>query len=148
MDWTNPGPGGFYDQLGNPWQRSGRLVRGPSFAKDPAHLESVLFGFGYRGGGRSECWQHTEPRDDAPLEMRYTGLDPSVEYRLRVVYAGDAGTKKLRLVSGENTEVHPYVDKPFPHRPLEFDVPRETTTIRRPALAMVPRDRRMPAALR
>ena len=126
VDWTNPGPGGFYDDLGNPWSAR-HLVRGPGFQKDPAHLESALTAFGFRNSGRMEWWRHAESRDDTPLEMRYTDLDPTANYRLRIVYAGDAGPKKIRLVADENIEVHPYIDRPFPFRPVEFDVPATAT---------------------
>jgi hypothetical protein len=126
VDWTNPGPGGFYDDLGNPWSAR-HLVRGPGFQKDPAHLESALTAFGFRNSGRMEWWRHAESRDDTPLEMRYTDLDPTAAYRLRIVYAGDAGPKKIRLVADENIEVHPYIDRPFPFRPVEFDVPAAAT---------------------
>ena len=126
VEWTNPGPGGFYDDLGNPWSAS-HLVRGGGFEKDPAHLESALIAFGFRNAGRMEWWRHAESRDDTPLEMRYRDLDPSARYRLRIVYAGDAGPKRIRLLADENVEVHPYIDRPFPFKPLEFDVPPAAT---------------------
>jgi hypothetical protein len=122
LEWTNPGAGGFYDDLGNPWNRP-HLVTGPGFEKDPAFLESALAAFGYRFGGRLQWWRHGETRDDTPLEMRYAGLDPSAGYRLRVVYAGDPGPKRLRLLAGNDLEVHPYQDKPQPYRPQEFAIP-------------------------
>ncbi|HRR27657.1 MAG TPA: hypothetical protein P5300_13285, partial [Acidobacteriota bacterium] len=36
VNWTNPGPGGFYDDLGN-LARQPHLVRGPGYPSDPAH---------------------------------------------------------------------------------------------------------------
>ena len=38
VHWTDPGPGGFYDDLGNP-ARQPHLVRGPGYQKDPAFLD-------------------------------------------------------------------------------------------------------------
>ena len=35
--WTNPGPGGFYDDLGHPGKQP-HLVIGPSFAEDPGAM--------------------------------------------------------------------------------------------------------------
>ena len=32
---------------------------------------------------------HAESFWDTPLQMRYTSLDPSAQYRIRIVYAGD-----------------------------------------------------------
>jgi len=121
-NWTDPGPGGFYDELGNP-AASPHLVRGPGFENDPAFLASALSGFGSRAPGRVTWWRHAESRDDTPLEMRYTGLDGGSRYRLRIVYAGDAGRKSIRLVTAGGVEIHPYLDRPFPFRPIEFDVP-------------------------
>ncbi|HAM72571.1 MAG TPA: hypothetical protein DCM86_13095, partial [Verrucomicrobiales bacterium] len=44
LNWTNPGPGGFYDDLGN-IARQPHLVRGQPFAADPASLFSSKTGF-------------------------------------------------------------------------------------------------------
>jgi len=44
VDWENPGPGGFYDDLGNV-SRQRHLVRNFPFAEDPASLESSKTGF-------------------------------------------------------------------------------------------------------
>ncbi len=125
VHWTDPGPGGFYDDLGNP-SRQPRLVRGPGFEKDPAFLESSLVGFAYRGG-RASWFDHAESLNDAPLEMRYTNLDPAARYKVRVVYAGDAPRFRLRLVADGGIEIHPWRQKEFPPRPLEFDIPAEAT---------------------
>jgi hypothetical protein len=136
LNWTNPGPGGFYDDLGNPANQP-HLVRGPGFEKDPMFLQSSLVSFGFRGLGQSRqvnflelpvsWWRHAEALYDAPLEMHYRGLDPQARYRLRVVYAGEPSQVKIRLVAAENLEVHPLIERPIPFRPLEFDIPPEAT---------------------
>jgi hypothetical protein len=46
---------------------------------------------------------------------------------VRVVYAGDSPKKKIRMVANEGIEIHPFITKPFPYRPIEFDVPAEAT---------------------
>jgi hypothetical protein len=51
---------------------------------------------------------------DAPLEMYYPNLDASAQYRIRVVYSGDAMKKKIRLVTGHDLEIHGYIKKPWP----------------------------------
>jgi hypothetical protein len=122
LNWTNPGPGGFYDDLGNLTSQP-HLVRGPGFEHDPAFLESALVGFSRQPHGRTSWRRHAESLNDAPLRMRYTGLDPQARYRLRVTYAGDAMRWKVRLVAGSGLEVHPFIEKPSPIQPLEFDVP-------------------------
>ena len=132
LNWTNPGPGGFYDDLGNPANQP-HLVRGLGFEQDPMFLESSLVGFGFRALGRGRqfdmieapmsWWRHAESLYEAPLEMHYRGLDPATRYRLRVVYAGDSLGAKIRLETGDGLEVHPFLARPVPFRPLEFDIP-------------------------
>ena len=59
------------------------------------------------------------------LRMHYSGLDPAARYKIRIVYAGDSPTKKIRLVANAGgIEVHPFMPKPSPIQPVEFDIPR------------------------
>src|SRR5215472_17759885 len=53
VNWTEPGPGGFYDDLGNP-SRQPHLVSGETYAKDPMFLRSPMTGFSIRGMGSVE----------------------------------------------------------------------------------------------
>ena len=69
----------------------------------------------------------TEGLYDAPVKLRYDGLDPKAQYRVRVVYAGDSTRPKLRMIADEKYEVHGWLDRPVPFRPLEFDVPAAAT---------------------
>ncbi len=126
VNWTDPGPGGFYDDLGNPSQQP-HLVRGLGYEKDPAFLQSSLVGFSGRAAWRSSWWTHAESLVDAPLKMHYDGLDPGAAYKIRVVYAGDSPSVKIRLVANGAIEIHPLLQKPMPVRPLEFEVPRQAT---------------------
>ncbi|MFB3827514.1 MAG: glycoside hydrolase family 20 zincin-like fold domain-containing protein [Bryobacteraceae bacterium] len=119
LEWTNPGPGGFYDDLG---AQNAHLVRGPGFQEDPAFLRSSLIGFSYLPDYRRSWWDNAESLNDTPLVMRYTGLDPTAQYKIRVTYAGDSPTRRIRL-EANGAEVHPLMDKPFPVRPVEFDLP-------------------------
>ena len=75
VDWTNPGPGGFYDDLGK-LDCQPHLVVGPGFAKDPAFLESSHAGFAGFGPMRNSWKDHAESLLESPLRMRYDGLDP------------------------------------------------------------------------
>ena len=43
VNWTDPGPGGFYDDLGNP-SRQPHLLPGESYANDPMFLRSPMTG--------------------------------------------------------------------------------------------------------
>ncbi len=118
LNWTNPGAGGFYDDLGNPAQQP-HLVSGPAF-----------FGFGNRTpdqGWRMSWFTHAETLDDTPLEMAYRDLDSTAHYKLRVVYAGETPRVPIRLIANEAYEIHPFLFKdPEPKR-LEFPIPQAAT---------------------
>jgi hypothetical protein len=120
LNWTDPGPGGFYDDLGNASCQP-HLVRGPGFAEDPDYFKSALTHFENVPQGRKSWWDQAISLFDNPLTMRYTGLDPTARYKLRVVY----GRGVIRLTAGENTEIHSLIKKPYER--LEFDIPHETT---------------------
>ena len=126
--WTDPGPGGYYDDLGNPSQQP-HLVRGLPFEEDPQRFKSTLTGFGYRPDWRLSWMTHAESFWDTPLQMRYTGLDPSAQYRVRIVYAGDVFSMNtlIKLVANDKYEIHPPLKKESPIKPVEFDVPVEAT---------------------
>jgi hypothetical protein len=132
VNWTNPGPGGFYDDLGN-LALQPHLVRGPGFDKDPAYFQSSLVGFAIRNLGGAmlnyprSWWDHAEALYDAPLEMDYPDLDRTAQYRIRVVYAGDSTRPKIRLEANNGIEIHPLMSRPVPFKVLEFDIPREAT---------------------
>lgn len=129
LDWSNPGPGGFYDDLGNLTQQP-HLVRGPGFEKDPDFQHSSLVGFGSRTpdrGWRLSWVTHAETLDDTPLEMAYHDLDRKAHYKIRVVYAGETPRVPIRLVANGRFEIHPFLPKsPEPKR-LEFSIPAAAT---------------------
>lgn len=137
VHWTDEGPGGFYDDLGNP-TRQPHLVRKLGFSEDPGRMESERSGFEEglvpdEPGERPEAvrrisWMdHAETLYDTPLHMRYPGLDPTASYKVKVVYAGDNSRRKIRLVANEGLEVHPFITRPMPFRPLEFSIPTAAT---------------------
>lgn len=125
---TNPGPGGFYDDLGN-LTRQPHLLRGKGYENDPAHLESSLVGFAVRSQAMDmprAWWRHAEALNESPLQMRYDDLDPEAPYRLRVVYAGDSPRVKIEL-KADDAQVHGLISRPIPFKPMEFDVPKSAT---------------------
>lgn len=127
---TDPGPGGFYDAPGDLTNRP-HLVLGPGFKQDPEFRSSALTGFSYpdRLGNQAPiAWKRwAESLFDAPLQMHYGELDPNAQYKIRVVYSGDARRIRIRLVANGKHEVHPLLLRPWPPQPLEFDVPAEAT---------------------
>ena len=138
----NPGPGGFYDDLGNLMQQP-HLLRGLGFDKDPSLLESsvvsivnssdgalaatsdyALIGMGLQPIGPMSWWDIAESYYDTPLRMRYAGLDKQAQYKIRVVYIGDP-QRDMRLMADDRFEIHPLIKKE--PRPLEFDIPLAAT---------------------
>ena len=130
VEWTNPGPDGYYDDLGDV-RRQPHLVKGVGFAKDPESRESALIGFGARRpdeGWRVSWYNHAESLFDAPLRMRYNDLDPTAQYKVRVTYAGDSLRVPIRMVANGNVEIHGYLAKKLPIEPVGFMIPRTATS--------------------
>ena len=126
VHWRDPGPGGFYDALGDPQQRP-HLLTGPSFMEDPEQFASVRTGTMQLREGPVSRGRYAETVYDTPLRMRYTGLDPAARYRVRVLYSGDRPQEPVRLETGDGTEIHPFMDKPNPLRPVEYEIPASAT---------------------
>src|SRR5262245_55395407 len=122
----DPGPGGFYDDLGNP-ERQPHLVRPLSWQRDPGYYVTPMSAFG-RGAPPPSSprawWDHAQTHYNAPLKMHYPKLDRTATYRVRVVYARAEGGR-VRLVAGDKHEVHGYLGKPL--QPLELPVPAAAT---------------------
>src|ERR1700722_2893494 len=120
LNCTDPGPGGFYDDLGDT-TRQPHLVLGLPFDEDPDFLKSPLMGFGQqpRQGARVSWYTQAESLADTPLRMRYTDLDRTARYAVRVVYSIDAPKIPIRLVANGSYEIHGFREKPVPVVPLE-----------------------------
>jgi hypothetical protein len=128
LNRSDPGPGGFYDDLGDP-ARSPHLVRGVGWEKDPGFYRTPLTGFSFRGYGPNPAtprawWHHAEALYDEPLILRYTSLDPQARYRVQVVYGLDRRPSKIRLTAN-GAVVHDYLAKAL--QELEFDLPPAAT---------------------
>ncbi|HEU0121442.1 MAG TPA: hypothetical protein VFQ91_13010 [Bryobacteraceae bacterium] len=115
----DPGPGGYYDDLGDP-------ARQPHFVPDG---EAGQQGYAENLPGPLAWISHANSWKGRPIRMRYTGLDPDAEYRLRVVYGGEAVAQEqpISLTANDGIVVHGPMKKPLPIRPVEFDIPREAT---------------------
>lgn len=125
LDRTDPGPGGFYDDLGDPSAQP-HLVRGIGFANDPDYRHSTWMGCdGFRLDWPKAWITYAMSMYDAPLTMQYHGLDPRADYRVRVTYAQDRQSQ-IRL-DAEGHEIHPLIVKPDVTHPLEFDIPSAAT---------------------
>lgn len=140
LNRTNPGPGGFYDHLGNPGSHH-RIVGDKSWKDDPGSLQSprVSFGVGIIG----EEWVHevrsqgfsgqVTPAEwmsqintlyDTPLRIKYTDLDTSASYKIRITYTGRFRSK-IKLTANDML-VHDFLQTG--ETPVhEFDIPKEAT---------------------
>ncbi len=127
LNRTNPGAGGFYDDLGKAGAQP-HLVMGTSYPDDPASLKSPMSSMVVRRDHNSPVASCTyaETLHDFPLEMAYQNLDKNVRYRLRVVYAPE-GRTDIRLIANETIEIHPFRPKDMNYAPQEFDLPVEAT---------------------
>ncbi|MCC7156531.1 MAG: hypothetical protein IT161_18285 [Bryobacterales bacterium] len=133
VNWTDPGPGGFYDDLGNPAMQP-HLVRGPAYAADPGFLRGPFTGFArmpwrqQAAGWRTSWLTDSESFYDTPVQLRYSGLDRSAQYRVRVIYGGEPSPSRVLKVTANNGRVlQPERRIEALTDPVEFDVPREET---------------------
>jgi hypothetical protein len=125
--WTDPGPGGFYDDLGKA-AADARVVPGRAYADDPQYFDAPLVAFGCRREYRLSWCDYVDGLYGYEAKLAYTGLDPAAAYRVRIVYSGalrDRGRPVQVRLSADGLEVHPMMPKPDPLQPVEFDVPAE-----------------------
>jgi hypothetical protein len=134
LNWTDPGPGGFYDDLGEP-SRQPHLMRQDTYAKDPGFLENAGVGFRSELSWRRSWCTHIDGQYATPVLLHYPKIEPGARYKVRVVYAGENREAKVRLVAcaalevgGREFEVHPFIAKPQPVQPLEFEIPAVATS--------------------
>lgn len=125
LNRTNPGPGGYYDDLGDPSAQP-HLVRGKSFADAPDYRGGTWMGCDDFTIGWPRAWiTFAMSMYDAPLTMKYDTLDPKSKYRVRITYAKDRQSQ-IRL-EADGKEIHPLMVKPPADEPQEFDIPQELT---------------------
>ncbi len=134
LNWCNPGPGGYYLVLSNAFDCPHLLDAGP-YETDPGFYRTPHRRFPYWKDPRPirRAWRgYTGCLKDFPLRLHFPALDPRARYKVRVVYSDTARGIKLRLsaverATGEVIEIHPWMVKPMPPAPLEFDIPPEAT---------------------
>ena len=137
---TDPGPGGFYDNMGSPesWKR---IVAKKTWQEDPSSLESprVSFGVGltgvdwvheiiakgFEGKTTPLAWMNQiNTLYETPLEMVYDSLDPEGSYLIRIAYTGRFRSSVQLMADG--VLIHPYIrmgKKPI----VEFPLPTKIT---------------------
>ena len=134
INWENPGPGGFYDDLGNP-EKQPHLVHQREWKDDPGYVSSPQceYSFGIDKETRAITNERLSSMDQAttlyktPLRLHYDNLDKTKEYRVRISYAGRF-KPTMKLTADGAHLVHDYVPQPKTPWPIEFDVPAEATS--------------------
>ena len=116
--WENPGPGSFYDDIGNVAQ-SQRLLRGESLYTDPLMRRHMNPDFMWWDEGLTRVRQSWISKMDWPMGLRYDGLDPEADYVVRTTGYGQC----LLRVNG--TRVTPTIDGKDIGEIKEFPVPRD-----------------------
>ncbi|MCA9112924.1 MAG: hypothetical protein KDA52_23425, partial [Planctomycetaceae bacterium] len=137
VDWEDPGPGGFYDDLGCVGRQPHLLPtdREAAWKADPGFVSTSQSEFGNRvnhgllelNDGKLSWVNQAETLFGTPLRMRYTDLDPKASYRVRVTYAGRFRAT-MRLMADQHYEVHGPLPQPTETWPLEFTVPKAATS--------------------
>jgi len=141
LNRENPGPGGFYDNLGQSLETP-RLVDYPVWEEDPGSLRSPRVGF--ETGLRGKEWIYTVQATgfdgiaiplawmnqittlyEMPLSVVYEDLDPHTNFVLRVAYTGRFRAK-IRLTADDKFQIHEIMETGT--IPIsEFAIPSEAT---------------------
>jgi len=141
LNRDNPGPGGFYDNLGQSVDTP-RLAGYPAWREDPGSLLSPRVSF--ESGLQGAQWVHTVQAQGfdgsaiplawmnqittlytTPLNVVYEDLDPCSNYVLRVAYTGRFRAK-IQLTADDRFQIHEM--RETGKTPVsEFPVPNEAT---------------------
>jgi hypothetical protein len=141
LNRDNPGPGSFYDNLGQSIETS-RLGEYPAWQDDPGSLRSPRVSFG--AGLRGTEWVHTVQAKgfdgnaiplawmnqittlyETPLNVVYENLNPESSYTLRVAYTGRFRAK-IQLTADDKFQIHEM--RETGNVPIsEFPIPNEVT---------------------
>jgi hypothetical protein len=129
VHWRDPGPGGFYDDLGDPSSEP-HLVRGPGYPTDPAFFRTAIDGVADRTpdqGWRLSQLSYADANYDRPLELRFSGLRAHVPYKLRIVYAGEDYTLPVTLIANDSYLIHGPRTRAANPETVEFTLPIKET---------------------
>jgi hypothetical protein len=139
LNRDNPGPGGFYDNLGHSIEIP-RLGQYPAWQDDPGSLRSPRVSFG--AGLRGTEWVHTVQAKgfdgsaiplawmnqittlyETPLNIVYENLDTGSSYTIKVAYTGRFRAK-IQLTANDKFQIHEM--KETGKIPIsEFPIPNE-----------------------
>lgn len=138
LNRQDPGPGGFYDNLGTLFLTWRRIIRQKTWSEDPGGLDAPFVDFGTNLQGEEEwvdilpvgfkdqavphAWMTTiTTAYDTPFKMYYDRLNPQSSYSIRIAYTGRFDSH-IKLVAGNQYTIHDYFligEKPI----YEFPIP-------------------------
>ena len=141
LNRNNPGPGGFYDNLGQSMEIP-RLADYPLWKEDPGSLKSPRVSFG--AGLKGRQWIHTIQATgfdgraiplewmnqittlyETPLIIIYENLNPNSSYILKVAYTGRFQSK-IQLIADNKFQIHEMIKTG--KTPVNiFPIPKEAT---------------------
>jgi hypothetical protein len=130
LNRTNPGPGGFYDSLGELSSQK-RIVNSVPWKDDPGTLKSPRITFYYeidRPDDRDIPLAWKKQADTlylTPLRLAYDHLDPHATYSVRATYSGRT-SRRMRLMANDHYLISDQIEARKP--PIqEFPIPHEAT---------------------
>jgi hypothetical protein len=115
VNYENPGPGGFYDNLGVEGEQP-HLFRQKSWAEDPGFVYSPIEWVDNKTNSDNRHSQHTHmlSRYNTPLMMRWENLDPNSEYEIMPVYNGPFDIK-IKCEADQGILIHDFIEKTGSH---------------------------------
>jgi hypothetical protein len=144
--WGHPVPGALYDDLGDPANEP-HLVREAGWQEDPELYRTAIDGIADRTlqanpsadpfapaepAHPADPWRlswitYAETLYETPLQLRYTGLDEYVSWKVRVTYAGEDYALPLSLTANSNVVIHPARLRHSNPETVEFPIPPSAT---------------------
>ena len=122
VNWEDPGPGGFYDNLGVVGKQP-HLVRNKQWKDDPGFDYSPIEFNMHKPASplRQSMLVSAFTRYNNPLVMRWKGLDKKAQYKMRVIYAGPFGPEMI-CETDEGLIVHSSIGNTGDEA-VEYDIP-------------------------
>jgi hypothetical protein len=115
--WENPGPGGFYDEVGN-IAKSPHVIRGEGLNTDPTMEKNPNPGFWWWDEGSSRKRLSWQTSVDWPLGLSYHQLDSQASYRVRLTGYGPvkvrANGQLLTPTEDAKLEIGQFKEFPLP----------------------------------
>ncbi len=115
--WENPGPGSFYDEVGN-IANSPNVIRGGGLNTDPTMARNPNPGYWWWDSGSSRRRLSWQTSMDWPLGLSYSHLDPRASYRLRLTGFGvarpRANGQALAAAGAERHDIGEFEEFPVP----------------------------------